>query len=155
MKLFPAFQPICLCRASCARQTHRPPVVIGRSECHEFSAHVRDEMHLRLFQAVRGCRTNKAGERTSQSMCDLTHCMVARSRAAAFRLGVLPSAFRYTSPDGTLEPLVVDLDLVNMFGNAGWPCIRQALRAHFPEASAWHQADSVTSLPTGATFPTN
>ena len=39
--------------------------------------------------------------------------------------------------NGTLEPLVaVDLDLVNMFGNAEWPRIRQALRTHFLEASA-------------------
>ena len=62
--------------------------------------------------------------------------------------------------NGTLEPLVAaDLELVNMLGDAGWPCIRQALRTHFPEASAWtewqHQADSVTSLSTGATFATN
>ena len=62
--------------------------------------------------------------------------------------------------NGTLEPLVAaDLDLVNMFGNAEWPCIRAALRTHFPEAAAWtewqHQADSVTTLPTGATFATN
>ena len=52
--------------------------------------------------------------------------------------------------NGTLEQLVAaDLDLVNVFGNAEWPCIRQVLRTHFPEASAWtewqHQADSVTS----------
>ena len=62
--------------------------------------------------------------------------------------------------NGTLEPLVAaDLDLVNMFGNAYWRRIRQALRTHFPEASAWtewqHKADSVTTLPTGATFATN
>ena len=48
--------------------------------------------------------------------------------------------------NGTLEPLVAaDLDIVNVFGNAEWPRIRQALRPHFPEASAWtewqHQAD--------------
>ena len=60
---------------------------------------------------------------------------------------------------GTLELLVAaDLDLVNMFGNAEWPRIRQALRTHFPEPSAWtewqHQADSVTTLSTGATFAT-
>ena len=39
------------------------------------------------------------------------------------------------------------------------PRIRQALRAHFPEASAWtesqHQTDSVTSPPTRVTFATN
>ena len=62
--------------------------------------------------------------------------------------------------NGTLEPLVAaDLDLVNMFGNAEWPRIRQALRTHLPEALGWtewqHQADTVTSLPTGATFATN
>ena len=35
--------------------------------------------------------------------------------------------------NGTLKPLVAaDLDLVNTFGNAEWPCIRQALRMHFP-----------------------
>ena len=60
----------------------------------------------------------------------------------------------------TLEPLVAaDLDLVDMFGNAEWPCIRQVLRTHFREASAWtecqHQADCVTSLPTSATSATN
>ena len=60
-------------------------------------------------------------------------------------------AIEPTVANGTLEPLVAaDLDLVNMFGNAKWPCIRQALRAHFPEASAWtewqHQSESVTSL---------
>ena len=38
---------------------------------------------------------------------------------------------------GTLEPLeAADVDLVNMFGNAEWPCVRQALRTHFPEAWA-------------------
>ena len=46
-----------------------------------------------------------------------------------------------------------------MFGSAEWPRIRQALRTHFPEASAWtewqHQADSVTTLSTQATFATN
>ena len=46
-----------------------------------------------------------------------------------------------------------------MFGNAEWPRIRQALRTHFAETSAWtewqHHADSVASLPTGATFATN
>ena len=44
-----------------------------------------------------------------------------------------------------------------MIGNAEWPRIRQALRTHFPEASAerQHQGDSVTTLPTGATFATN
>ena len=55
--------------------------------------------------------------------------------------------------------MTADLDLVNMFGNAEWPCIRAALRAHFPRAAAWtewqHQADSVTTLPTGASFATN
>ena len=60
----------------------------------------------------------------------------------------------------SLEPLVAaDLYLVNMFGNVGWSRKRQALRTHLPEASAWtewqHQSDSVTSLPTGATFATN
>ena len=49
--------------------------------------------------------------------------------------------------DGSLEPLVAtDLDLSNMFGNVEWPRIRQALRTHFPEASAWiewqHQSDA-------------
>ena len=62
--------------------------------------------------------------------------------------------------NGTLEPIVAaDLDLVNMFGNAEWPRIREALRTHFPEDAAWtewqHQVDSVTALPTGATFATN
>ena len=62
--------------------------------------------------------------------------------------------------NGTLEPLAdADLDLVNMFGNAEWPAIRAALRTHFPEASAWtewqHQADSVTTLPSGRVFPTD
>ena len=62
--------------------------------------------------------------------------------------------------NGTLEPLVAaDLDLVNMFGNAEWPAIRAALRTQFPEASAWtewqHQADSVTTLPSGRVFPTD
>ena len=39
--------------------------------------------------------------------------------------------------NGSLKPLVAaDLDLVNMCGNAEWPCIRQATRTHFPEASA-------------------
>ena len=57
--------------------------------------------------------------------------------------------------NGTLVPLVAaDLDLVNMFGDAEWPRIREALRTHFLEATAWsewqHQADSVTTLPTGA-----
>ena len=65
-----------------------------------------------------------------------------------------------TVANGSLEPLVVaDLDLVNMFGNAEWPRIRQVLRTHFPEASAWtdwqHQSDSITSLSTEATFATN
>ena len=45
------------------------------------------------------------------------------------------------------------------FGNAEWPCIREALRTHFPEAAAWtewqHQADSVTTFSTRATFATN
>ena len=40
--------------------------------------------------------------------------------------------------NGTPEPLVAaDLNLVNMFGNAEWPRIREALRTHFPEAAAW------------------
>ena len=35
--------------------------------------------------------------------------------------------------NGSLEPLIAaDLDLVNMIGIAEWPCIRQALRTHFP-----------------------
>ena len=55
-----AFLPSSLCRASGARQTHRPPVVMGSSQCCEVSAHVRDEMHPRLFQAVRGYRKNNA-----------------------------------------------------------------------------------------------
>ena len=46
-----------------------------------------------------------------------------------------------------------------MLGNAEWRRIRQALRTHFQEASAWtewqHQSDSVTSLPRKATFATN
>ena len=62
--------------------------------------------------------------------------------------------------NGSLEPLVEsDLYLVNMFGSAEWPRIRQAQRTHSPEASVWtewqHQSDSVTSLYTGATFATN
>ena len=57
--------------------------------------------------------------------------------------------------NGSLEPQVAaDLDLANMFGNAEWPCTRQALRTHFPEASAWterhRQSDSVTSLSAGS-----
>ena len=57
--------------------------------------------------------------------------------------------------NGTLEPLVAaDLDLSRRVA-----CIRQALRTHFPEASAWtewqHQAESVTFLTTGAAFATN
>ena len=44
----------------------------------------------------------------------------------------------------------------NMLGNAEWLRIREALRTHFPEASAWtewqQQSDSVTSLPT-TSFP--
>ena len=56
--------------------------------------------------------------------------------------------------NGSLEPLVAaDLDLVNMFRNAGWPRTRHALRSHFPEASDWtewqHQSDSVTPPPDG------
>ena len=61
--------------------------------------------------------------------------------------------WRGTEPmvaNGSLEPLVAaDLDLVNMFGNAEWTSIRQALHTHLLEASAWtewqHQSDSVTS----------
>ena len=61
--------------------------------------------------------------------------------------------------NGSLGPLVAaDLDFFNMFGNAEWPRIRQALRTHFREASAWtewqHHSDSITS-PTVATFATN
>ena len=62
--------------------------------------------------------------------------------------------------NGTLEPSVAaHLDLVNMFGNAEWPCIRHALLTHFMEESAWtewqHQSDTVTTLPTGVVFATN
>ena len=38
----------------------------------------------------------------------------------------------------TLEPLVTaEVDLVNMFGDAEWPCIHNVLRMHFSGASAW------------------
>ena len=62
--------------------------------------------------------------------------------------------------NGTLEQLVAYLDLVNMFGNAEWPCIPPGSCARtFPEASAWTewqlQSESVISLPSGATFATN
>ena len=62
--------------------------------------------------------------------------------------------------NGFLEPLLAaDLYLVNMFGNVECPRIRQVLRTHFPEASAWtewqHQSDSVTSLSTGTTSASN
>ena len=62
--------------------------------------------------------------------------------------------------NGMLEPLVTaDLDLVNMVGNAEWPCIRQALHTHFPGTSAWTECsinlNRHFSLPTGATFATN
>ena len=99
------------------------------------------------------------------------HQVILRSKILRMHQGIsLPGAceglchWRGTiepvAASGTLEPLVAaDLDLVNMFGNAEWPRIRQALRMHFQEASAWtewkHQTDSVTSLPRGATFATN
>ena len=55
--------------------------------------------------------------------------------------------------------MAADLDLVNMFGSAEWPCIRSALPSHFPEASAWterqHPSHSVTTLTTGAVCATN
>ena len=50
--------------------------------------------------------------------------------------------------NGTLEPLVAaDLDLVNMFGNAEWSCIRAALRIHFPEAAAWTEWRNTKPIP--------
>ena len=62
--------------------------------------------------------------------------------------------------NGAVEPLVAaDLDLVNMCGNAEWPCIRQANRTQFLEDSAWtewqHQSESVTFLTTSAAFAAN
>ena len=60
--------------------------------------------------------------------------------------------------NGTLEHLVTSLDLVNMFGNVGWPCIRKALRPHFPEALPTELSGSISQtpspLPTGASSPT-
>ena len=89
------------------------------------------------------------------------HKVVLRSKVLHMhqRSISLPGACEPMAANGTLEPLVAaDLNLVNMFGNAEWPRIRQALRTHFPDASAWtkwqHQADSVTSLPSGITFAT-
>ena len=48
---------------------------------------------------------------------------------------------------GQLGPVVVaDLDQVNMFGNAEWPAIRDAVDASFVELAGWlqwaHQAPS-------------
>ena len=61
---------------------------------------------------------------------------------------------------GALEPMIAaDLDLVNMFGNVEWPAIREAIQAHFSEASPWtcwqQEQPSVTTLPSGTEVATN
>ncbi len=61
---------------------------------------------------------------------------------------------------GVLEPLVaIDVDLVNTFGSAEWPQIREAIDEHFPEASAWtewhHEQCSTTMLPSGVEHATD
>ena len=93
------------------------------------------------------------------------HLVVLRSKALRMhqRITSLPGAcealchWRGTTEPmaaNTLEPLVA----ADLFGNSEWPRTRQALRTHFPEASAWtewqHQTGSVTFLPTGE-FATN
>eukprot|EP00974_Lingulodinium_polyedra_P056749 5458993-Lingulodinium_polyedra.AAC.1 len=55
---------------------------------------------------------------------------------------------------GRTPPVVVfDLDLANMFGTVERSCIRDALKQHFPEASAWtqwvHEDVEVLDLPQG------
>ena len=55
--------------------------------------------------------------------------------------------------------IAADLDVVNMFGNAEWPAIREALEEHMPEALAWtnwqQSQASVTTLPSGSEFSTD
>ncbi len=59
--------------------------------------------------------------------------------------------------EGVIEPVVaVDVDLVNMFGNAEWPQIRAALQDDLDEILAWtewhHEEPAVTVLPSGMEF---
>ena len=60
----------------------------------------------------------------------------------------------------TPELLVAtDLDFVDMFGKAEWPCIRSALQSHFLEVLAWTRVPASIRLchhsSQGAVFATN
>ncbi len=62
--------------------------------------------------------------------------------------------------DGHLQPMVaIDVDLVNMFGNAEWPQIREAINEFFADISPWtewrHERHAVTVLPSGAVHATD
>ena len=70
------------------------------------------------------------------------------------------STVKQAACEGLIEPIVMfDLDLVNMFGTAEWPSVREALAAHFDEALPWVQWQHTTAvrtfLPSGAHHDTD